>query len=268
MDRGALIFYTLAVAMAVAVALAAPLLGEAVLILTMVTPLLAVLITRLLVPGEGLTAADWATLGLFRAGFAYWPLAVVLAALAMVPGYLLYWGLGLGQATLPPSGDLPRLVVQLAASLVIGAALGALGEEVGWRGFLLPRLLHMGALRASLLVGFLHGAWHLPLMVLTPYYHSGAPLWLVVVPFLVALTLGGAAYGWLRIASASVWPAAILHRAVNLFVERLDSATTGEAGLSREMIAGESGLVAIACLAIMAWLLWQNPPDSGKRMQP
>lgn len=40
---------------------------------------------------------------------------------------------------------------------------GGLGEELGWRGFLLPALLpHFGPFQASLLIGFVHGIWHFP----------------------------------------------------------------------------------------------------------
>ena len=40
---------------------------------------------------------------------------------------------------------------------------GGLGEELGWRGFLLPALLpKFGPFQASLLIGFIHGAWHFP----------------------------------------------------------------------------------------------------------
>jgi len=47
--------------------------------------------------------------------------------------------------------------------------LGAFGEELGWRGFVLPRLLaRLDAVRASLLLGAVAALWHLPLYLLEP----------------------------------------------------------------------------------------------------
>jgi uncharacterized protein len=41
------------------------------------------------------------------------------------------------------------------------------GEEAGWRGFAQTRMqVRYGALRSSLVVGFLHGVWHLPVFLL------------------------------------------------------------------------------------------------------
>lgn len=261
MDRASVLFYGLALAFALAVALAAPRLGEAVLLITMFTPMLAVLIVKLFFLRDIGSRAGWSELGLHRGGFRYWPLAICLGFVAVASGYLFLAAFGWARLISPPLADIPRLAIQLSASLLIGAVLGALGEEIGWRGFLLPRLLPMGAFRASLLVGLLQGLWHLPLILLTPNYHSGFG-WIVVPLFVAALTFSGPVFGYLRIVSASVWPAAILHRSVNLFWDRFDDATEGGDPLVRESIAGESGLAMIVCLVVICWLLWRKAPKS------
>jgi uncharacterized protein len=69
---------------------------------------------------------------------------------------------------------------------------GPLGEEFGWRGFLLPRLTsRFGPTPATLLLGFIWTAWHLPLFLLHTW--SSAPLWfftILTVSVAFFLTLG------------------------------------------------------------------------------
>ncbi len=100
-------------------------------------------------------------------------------------------------------------------SFAVGA-LFALTEEVGWRGYLQPRLMQFGAVAAMLLTGFLHGVWHLPLMLTTNLYHSTGNTWIVTPLFLLAVTLAGVFFGYLRLVTDSVWPVAFAHAATNL----------------------------------------------------
>jgi len=53
------------------------------------------------------------------------------------------------------------LVVGIVSSSVVG-----FGEEVGFRGYLLPQLAALGRGRALLLSGLLHAIWHLPILLL------------------------------------------------------------------------------------------------------
>ena len=54
-------------------------------------------------------------------------------------------------------------------------AVFAFGEEFGWRGYLLPKLMPLGKLRAYLLSGIIWGLWHLPL-VLVGFMYPGYPV--------------------------------------------------------------------------------------------
>lgn len=74
----------------------------------------------------------------------------------------------------PRAPPLTLLAVQLAASGVMGATLNAaiaLGEELGWRGFLLNEVEDAGLRRvaAAMLVGAVWGLWHAPLILLFGY---------------------------------------------------------------------------------------------------
>lgn len=120
-----------------------------------------------------------------------------------------------GQSELPLPVDV-LVIVQLAV-LPLAAAINlvpALGEELGWRGWLLPKLLPLGAVPAILISGVIWGLWHAPLILLG-YNYPGAPGWLGLTAMVGTCTVFGAIFGWLRIRSGSVWPAALAHAAFN-----------------------------------------------------
>ncbi len=92
---------------------------------------------------------------------------------------------------------------------------GATGEEPGWRGFALPRLLERTTpLKAGLLLGSIWGLWHLPLWFLRPY--SGAALLLYILAFnlyIISLTL---LMTWIYLhTSHSLVPMVLAHFAPN-----------------------------------------------------
>jgi membrane protease YdiL (CAAX protease family) len=101
-------------------------------------------------------------------------------------------------------------VVEVAVLSNVGA-LVTFGEEFGWRGYLLPRLMPLGQNWAILLSGVIWAVWHLPLNLL--YGVNGG---LQGFPFWLVWTIGlGAVLGWLRLRARSVWPAAIMHAHVD-----------------------------------------------------
>ena len=72
--------------------------------------------------------------------------------------------------------------------------LNALPEEYGWRGFALGRLqARHSALMASLLLGVLHGLWHLPLHFIDGTTQQVIPVW----EFILKVTVGAIIYTWL-----------------------------------------------------------------------
>lgn len=90
----------------------------------------------------------------------------------------------------------------------------ALGEELGWRGWLLPKLMPLGTVPALALSGVIWGLWHSPLILLG-YNYPAAPGWLGLTMMIGMCIIVGAVFGWLRLRSESVWPAALAHGAFN-----------------------------------------------------
>jgi len=89
--------------------------------------------------------------------------------------------------------------------------LGPLSEEIGWRGYALPRLQkRWNALTSSLIVGVIWGLWHLPLfmMVGTSQHELGVPF----IGFLVGFMANSILYTWLyNNTKQSIWSAILLH---------------------------------------------------------
>lgn len=254
----AFVFYAITLALALLVVGAAGWIGEISPLFTMFTPAIAVIIMLTLVAREGGFRAALASLGLDRPGWSAWAIAIIGPILLLFMVYAVVWMTDIASFKSPDlSSGVLKVFVNLSSGLLVGTV-WALCEEVGWRGYMLPKLLGLGTLTAMLLVGFLHGVWHLPLMLTTPYYHAdGNPL--IVVPlFLVTLTLAGIAFGYVRLISGSVWPAAILHGVFNWTWELMNELTEVHSPEWFEYTGGESGMLTIAGLAVLAAvLLWR-----------
>ena len=121
----------------------------------------------------------------------------------------------LGQDPLPV--PIVLLVAAQFVNVVIGSIINvipALGEELGWRGWLLPKLLPLGIVPAILVSGVIWGLWHAPLILLG-YNYGDAPGWLALAAMVGMTIVIGAVFSWLRIRSESVWPAALAHGSFN-----------------------------------------------------
>ncbi len=114
----------------------------------------------------------------------------------------------------PPLGLLFALQLMGVATGAFLNLLPALGEELGWRGWLLPRLYRFGAVPALLVSGVIWGLWHAPLILLG-YNYPDAPRWLGLLAMVGMCVVVGMVFGWLRLRSASVWPAALAHGSFN-----------------------------------------------------
>jgi membrane protease YdiL (CAAX protease family) len=169
--------------------------------------------------------------------------------------------LGFGGLPLPSS---VLGIVVLVAVLSIPGALITFGEEFGWRGYLLPRLMPLGQNWAILLSGLIWAAWHLPLNLL--YGVNGG---LQGFPFWLVWTIGlGAVLGWLRLRSQSVWPAAIMHAQVDA-LPRLEGVLLAPTASDPVFVILQLGVIALGLVlalrgSLTHWWLQQDAPAGVK----
>jgi uncharacterized protein len=155
-----------------------------------------------------------------------------------------------------PALFVPVYFVLMASTQMITSLAHALGEEIGWRGFLAPQMVsRFGFTRGAILLGVIWAAWHLPLLLFADY-NSGTPWWFSI-PCFCALTIGlSIIMTWLRLVSNSVWPCAILHASHNLFIQGFFTPLTGARGDLTRYVVGEFGVAVPSVILLFALLFW------------
>ena len=163
------------------------------------------------------------------------------------------------------------LVLVSVAGTVVASftvnALAALGEEVGWRGYLVPALLPLGRARAMVAVGVVWAFWHTPIVLLGYDYDGAArPLALLALTgFCIAV---GTLLAWLRMRSDSAIPAAVAHGTLNGWM-LLFPVLIAAGQPANLLTASPMGIVGIAVFAVLAgWLLtrrWGALPGTPRR---
>lgn len=146
-----------------------------------------------------------------------------------------------------------RAFAALALTVLVAPFLNLplyLGEELGWRGFLTPRLALIG--RPGVLVtGLIWGLWHLPLILLGHNYGTQPLLGMLIwLPLCMALSVLLTA---LRNLGGAIWPAALAHGALNqlatlltgtlLVGARFTPLVDGAAGLAGLLVFGTAASI-------------------------
>jgi membrane protease YdiL (CAAX protease family) len=150
------------------------------------------------------------------------------------------------------------MVAMILVTIVPVGLLLSFGEEFGWRGYLLPKLMPMGSRKAVLLLGVIHGAWHWPIIFMGYEYglgYWGAP---IVGPllFLLFTTYLSVFLAWVTLRSGSVWPAALGHAAINASALLMFFYSTGDTarlvGPTAVGIVGGLGYGLLALLILVS----------------
>ncbi|MGD0867845.1 MAG: CPBP family intramembrane glutamic endopeptidase [Rhizomicrobium sp.] len=131
-------------------------------------------------------------------------------------------------------------------------ALFAIGEELGWRGFLQGQLTaRLGTTGGIALLGLLWAFWHLPVL-LAGYDYPEQPLLGAFVFMPIQLVAASFFLGWLTVRARTVWPAAVAHGAVN----SIEEGVTSHLHLAVPHLAEDlTRLAIIVFVGLMFWAL-------------
>jgi len=204
----------------------------------------------------------------------YWiPLAYASAV------YLPIWFAGYAHLTtqlFPPLNRLfgnvhgePAIVlinfIFLATLGVFSSCISALGEELGWRGFLVPQLAKIVPFnRVALISGVIWALWHYPIILFSTAYRGAGPLWYTVACFTIMVVSMSFLFAWMRLKSGSVWTGMLLHASHNLFIQAFFDPQTRHARVS-DLWTTEFG-AGLAIVSIIVALIVAN--KSGELPSP
>lgn len=168
-----------------------------------------------------------------------------------------------------PVGNAPLLAIGFTLTFgVVQSLASAMGEEIGWRGFLVPALRSRLGLGATFVTsGLIWALWHFPLVIFADY-GSETPLLFQLLCFTVMIIATGTIYGLIRLRSGSVWPAALMHALHNALIQWLLDPMTDERQPGA-WYGGEFGAgLAVAATLVAAIMLARARGRSQKLGSP
>lgn len=139
----------------------------------------------------------------------------------------------------------------------------ALGEEIGWRGFLSPLLMRkFNFATTSLITGIIWAIWHAPIIWLTKYNAGPVDLHLQFLNYTVMCIGLSFILTYFRLKSGSIWPCAFLHAAHNIFLLNImQSMTVNYKETWR--YAGEFGIFVPIIVLIFGLYFWRLAHADG-----
>jgi membrane protease YdiL (CAAX protease family) len=241
---------------------------------SMWSPALAAFATKAMF-GESIRELPW---GWGKCRYAW--LGYLIPIAYALPVYLAVWLSGLGAfadldfvkrtaaefgwSDFPPGVALFLFILLTATLGMVGKTSRALGEEIGWRGFLVPELAKVvGFPGVGLISGLMWAAYHYPALIFADY-NAGTPVWYGLGCFTLMVIADSFILAWLTLRSGSLWPAAILHGSHNLFIQSIFTPLTRDTGPTKYVI-DEFGIGLVVTITIGGALAWRSYARTMRR---
>ena len=157
--------------------------------------------------------------------------------------------------------DFSIIIFHLTLTASVGFLMllpSVLGEEIAWRGLLVPELSKfMNFTHVALFSGFIWSLWHWPLIIKGLYGNSVTPLSYQLVIFTIYIMANAVIMTYLRYKTNSVWTAVIYHMSGNVFLQKIFTPITLENSQSHWYL-DEFGLVLPLVTLIVAIYFWRK----------
>jgi membrane protease YdiL (CAAX protease family) len=218
-----------------------------VVMLWMWTPGIAAIITQLVFRGK-LRDFGW-RLGELKYLLLGYGTPLIYASVI----YLLVWATELG-------GFRPQSPIRLFMFATLGlvvACMSALGEEIGWRGLLVPELATITTFtKTALVTGIIWAIWHYPAIIFADY-HTTAPRWFDLL--IITMSVFGMSIftAWLRLKSGSMWPTVLWHGGHNLFVQQIFLDMTVDTTIT-EYFVDDFGIGVLLASLVVGYIFWRK----------
>jgi membrane protease YdiL (CAAX protease family) len=160
------------------------------------------------------------------------PLVIIFVA------YLVIWTMGFGgfynaeflaaqkeNYNLTRWGDFEILALHIVLTASLSAVVSIpsiLGEELGWRGLLVPELSKLMSFpMVALVSGLIWAVWHWPLIINGLYGNNVTPLYYQLFFITLGIVSSGIIMAYLRLKSKSLWPPVMYHMSSNIFIQKI-----------------------------------------------
>lgn len=194
--------------------------------------------------------------GFFIGDYRWQFLAVVLPLAAGLVMFGAAWTFGIaGFNTEAAAGVFSIAFVPVLISALAFNLFAAAGEEIGWRGLLVPEMANfMGFTKLALISSAIWTVWHFPLLFFSTYNGAG-PIWYSVLVFVPSVMGAGIIIAWLRLKSGSLFTAILFHGFWNYFIQQFYPDLTVSTPAS-DMMLGEFGWACPVVYVLIAFVFW------------
>jgi membrane protease YdiL (CAAX protease family) len=179
---------------------------------------------------------------------------------AQIPG-------GLATGVTSPFALIALYTLTVATIGMVGSCISALGEEIGWRGMLVPSLAKITTYpKAALISGAIWSVWHYPILLFADY-NNGTPAWYGLSCFTVMVLGISFVFAWFRLKSGSLWTGMLLHASHNAFIQAVFTPLTFDTGRTKYFI-DEFGAALPVVSLLVAYLFWRKRSELSDAQIP